>query len=427
MTENSIASILLLLGVFLLLAHLLGFIFEKLHQPRLVGEILSGILVGPFVLGQLFPDIFTNFFSIGQGAMNDTATVFGFLYWLGVLLLMFLAGSEVRNLLSKENRRPTAWLLAVGTPLPFFIVIGLGLADIIPLSSLIGEKGVAFSALLVLASATAVTSIPVISRIFHDLGIMKTRFASLILGSAVIEDIALWGILAVAVSYATSASIDGGVTDATVVHVALNIAYLLIAMLVMPRILSFLRKSKWNWLYQKSPVAYSVVVLALYVALASVMQTSIVFAAFLAGYGLVGGAGGRERKHFTESLSVIHKISYAVFIPLYFALVGYRLVFDGTFSITMLLVFLIGSSVLILASMSLAAWLAGFRGISVVNIAVTTNARGGPGIVLASVAFEAGLISSAFYTTLVLSALITSQVTGWWLRRVLHKKLPLLV
>ena len=61
-----------------------------------------------------------------------------------------------------------------------------------------------------------------------------------------------------------------------------------------------------------------------------------------------------------------------------------------------------------------------------INLAITTNARGGPGIVLASVAFDAGIISPKFYTTLVIAAVLTSQVAGAWLDYVLSKGWPLL-
>jgi Kef-type K+ transport system membrane component KefB len=74
----------------------------------------------------------------------------------------------------------------------------------------------------------------------------------------------------------------------------------------------------------------------------------------------------------------------------------------------------------------LAGRLAGFRGLDVINLAVTTNARGGPGIVLASVAFDAGIISPTFYTTLVLAAVLTSQIAGAWLDYVLRRGWPLL-
>ena len=77
-------------------------------------------------------------------------------------------------------------------------------------------------------------------------------------------------------------------------------------------------------------------------------------------------------------------------------------------------------------SVSLAGRFAGFRGLDLINLAITTNARGGPGIVLASVAFDAGIISPKFYTTLVLAAVLTSQVAGAWLDYVLRKGWPLL-
>jgi Kef-type K+ transport system membrane component KefB len=77
-------------------------------------------------------------------------------------------------------------------------------------------------------------------------------------------------------------------------------------------------------------------------------------------------------------------------------------------------------------SVSLAGRFAGFRGLDLINLAITTNARGGPGIVLASVAFDAGIISAKFYTTLVLAAVITSQMAGAWLDYVLRRGWPLL-
>jgi Kef-type K+ transport system membrane component KefB len=107
-------------------------------------------------------------------------------------------------------------------------------------------------------------------------------------------------------------------------------------------------------------------------------------------------------------------------------LIGYKLVFGRQFSFAIVLVFLLGSSLISVFSAGLAARLGGFRGLDVVNIALTTNARGGPGIVLASVAYDAGIINAAFYTSLVITAVITSQIAGAWLRFVLSKGWPLL-
>ena len=120
------------------------------------------------------------------------------------------------------------------------------------------------------------------------------------------------------------------------------------------------------------------------------------------------------------------KISFAFFIPVYFAIVGLKLDLVRGLSVRMVAVFLVGSCVAKVLSVGLAGRMAGFRGLDLVNLSITANARGGPGIVLASVAFDAGIISAQFYTTLVIAAVFTSQLTGAWLDYVLRKGWPLL-
>lgn len=426
MSELEIGLFILTLGIFLGCVHVLGRGASKLRQPRLVGEILAGVLLGPFVLGKLAPQAYEFLFANPAIGADKTKSILGFVYWLGVLLLMFLSGSHVKRLLAAENRRETAWILGIGTPLPFLLVLGLGLASVIPIDPLVGEKGVRSAAILVLASAAAVTSIPVISRIFTDLGIIHTRFASLILGSAVLEDIALWGVLAIATALTKTSGAAGGVVGESAQHIAIAAAYMAVALIVAPRLLKAMRGWRWNILYRASPLAYAIVVMFAYVGVAAALGVNVVFAAFLAGFGLAGGLSGGERHHYADALEAINKVALAVFIPIYFGLVGHRLVFGREFSLTVFLAFLIGSTLLALASMGFAARLAGFRGLDIVNLAITTNARGGPGIVLASMAFDAGIISAAFYTALVLTAIVTSQAAGMWLRYVLSRGWPLL-
>jgi Kef-type K+ transport system membrane component KefB len=148
----------------------------------------------------------------------------------------------------------------------------------------------------------------------------------------------------------------------------------------------------------------------------------MVFAAFLAGFAVVH----KKRKLFSEALEAIGKVSFAFFIPVYFAMVGLKLDLVRGLSLGMMAAFLVGSCLVKILSVSLAARLAGFRGLDVINLAITTNARGGPGIVLASVAFEAGIISPQFYTALVVAAVVTSQMAGAWLDYILRKGWPLL-
>jgi len=178
-----------------------------------------------------------------------------------------------------------------------------------------------------------------------------------------------------------------------------------------PRLVKRINKSRFNVLARQSPVAYAIAVLLAYCVVAGALDVSVVFAAFLAGFAVVH----KKRRLFSEALDAIAKVSFAFFIPVYFAIVGLKLDLVRGFSWRMLGIFLLGSCAIKVMSVSLAGRCAGFRGLDLLNLAITTNARGGPGIVLASVAFDAGIISPQFYTTLVLAAVVTSQLAGAWL------------
>jgi Kef-type K+ transport system membrane component KefB len=414
----SLALLLLILG-----ANLLGQLFSRFRQPKVVGEILAGVLLGPSLLGHFAPGTAASLF--GGGSTDPSTAVLGFLYHLGLLLLMFLSGSSVRHVLDKENRKPTAFILAIGKPLPF--LLALVAAPLLPVDKVMGTAGSRPALVLVLAIAVAVTSIPVISKIFYDLGILHTRFASLILGAAVLEDTMLWGVLAVATAVASATVAAGGsLAEAISVHVVVNVAYVVVAMTVAPIVLRWLRRARWNPLATRAPIAWMMIVFLGYIAIAAAVDVSPVFAAFLAGFGIVGGIRATEHAGLRAPLESVNQVSAAVFIPIYFAIVGYRLDFTKAFSPLMLVTFLVGSSLVTLLSIGLATRLAGFRGLDIVNLALAFNARGGPGIVLASVAFDAGIINAPFFTTLVLTAVLTCQAAGFWLDFVLRKGWPLL-
>jgi Kef-type K+ transport system membrane component KefB len=154
---------------------------------------------------------------------------------------------------------------------------------------------------------------------------------------------------------------------------------------------------------------------------AALMKVNLVFASFLAGY-----AAAQDRELFSDAIESLSRFSFAFFVPLYFVLVGFRLKLDEEYSIAMLAVFLAVACGIKLISVGLGARLAGFRGSDILNLAVATNARGGPGIVLASVGYDAGILNGQAFTTLVLLAVFTSQAAGAWLEHVLRKGWPLL-
>jgi Kef-type K+ transport system membrane component KefB len=410
-SNSDLTSILLVLLLLVGLAQLLGYLFVKLRQPKVVGEILAGVMLGPSLLGRL--PVASRFMEAAQ----HQAQVLNFVYWLGLLLLMFLSGAETRQLFSRDERREVAWLSVVGTGAPFLLALVLGPWLIRP--ALAGPNGNRFSLIIILAVGVAVTSVPVVSKIFADLNILHTRFARLVLGVAVLEDIALWLALAVATALAGKTRLNA---SQIAVHLISTVGFFALGLTIVPRIVKRINKSRFNVLAKHSPVAYAIGVLLAYCVVAGALDVSVVFAAFLAGFAVMH----RRRKLFSEALDAIGKVSFAFFIPAYFAIVGLKLDLVRGLSPGMIAAFLVGSCVAKILSVSLAGRCAGFHGLDLINLAITTNARGGPGIVLASVSFDAGIISPTFYTTLVLAAVLTSQMAGAWLDYVLRRGWPLL-
>ena len=411
MSNSDLTSILLILLLLLSLAQLLGYLFVKLRQPKVVGEILAGVVLGPALIGRF------SFTSGLVAATNHQMNVLNFVYWLGLLLLMFLSGAETRQLFSREERSQVSWLAILGTGIPFFLGLVLGPRLVGP--ALMGPRGNTASLTIVLAVGIAVTSVPVISKIFADLGILDTRFARLVLGVAVLEDIVLWLALAIATAIAGHAALNA---RALSIHLLATIVFFVLGLTIIPRIVKQINKSRFNVVAQRSPIGYAIIVLLIYCVVAGALDISVVFAAFLAGFAVVH----KKRQLFAEALQVIGKVSFAFFIPIYFAIVGLKLDLIHGVSILMVAEFLIGSCLVKVISVAIAGRFAGFRGLDIINLAITTNARGGPGIVLASVAFDAGIISPKFYTTLIVSAVLTSQMAGAWLDFVLRRGWPLL-
>jgi Kef-type K+ transport system membrane component KefB len=423
MNGYELGHVLVALLILMVSANLLGHLFAKFRQPKVVGEIEAGILLGPTLLGNLAPGFVSNIF----GGKNDPeSTAMTFFYNFGMLMLMFVAGATAKHLLGKENRRATGIILGIGTTMPF--ILALLVAPVLPLHRFVGVAGSENALILVFACAAAVTSIPVITKIFSDLGILHTRFASLQLGSAVLEDIGLWGVLSIASAIAANnlSQKSGELSSSIGDHILYNGIFIAVALAVMPAVLRKLSRARWNVIAQQSPVAWMLAVFLGYVGLASAMNVTTAFAALLAGYGIMGGMKSTEQAYFAAPMRSIADLAHTMFIPVYFALIGFKLDLAQTLNPVMLILFMLGTSAAVFLCVGLAGKFAGFSRLDLINLAITQNARGGPGIVMATVTYQAGIINVEFFTTLILTAVLTSQACGFWLDYVLRKGWPLL-
>lgn len=420
-----LAHILLALALLLTAAHGTGHLFAHFRQPRVVGEILGGLVLGPTIFGALAPDLQGQVFP----PRGPSASVLGTIYQLGLLLLMFCSGAEIRSGLSRREGKAVSFITLGGTILPF--VAGLVYTLFFATEGLHGAASNPTSFTLVFASGIAVTSIPVISRIMFDLGILETSFARIVLAAAVLEDILLYVVLAIALGLAQTGQgeyfglpallqLDAGSGLSTAYHVVATVLFFGLFLWLGPRVFQRSLRFRYNLLHRSNPIAFQLVVL-LVVSLVCVFLGVIpLFGAFVAGMIAVS-----ERKSPTQAREAIKSFSFALFIPVYFAIVGLRLDLVRSFSPSFFVFFLIFACAAKSLSVYTGSRLAGERRSAAINFAIAMNARGGPGIVLASVAFDARIITELFYSALVMLAIVTSLLAGSWLERVVRTGQPL--
>ena len=423
LTVAEVAKILIVLTVFLLAAHLGAYVFARLRQPPVIGEIVGGLLLGPTALGFIAPSV-AGWLIPPSG---PTAHVLGAVYQLGTILMVFLAGLEMRQSSLGAERRTVLYTTVTGLLIPF--AGGLAIAQAVDPEALVGPHGSAMSISLVLGLAIAVTSIPVISRIMMDLGIMDSLFARTVLTVAVVEDVLLYVVLAVILGLAhiqadTSYGLPALLPSESI---GWDVAYYVGAAVLFFAVLLAGGRAAFQWLAtgplsaleRRSPAAFRLVFL--FALCLSCMGLGIdpIFGALTAGIAMAEKK--EDGKTVSPGLSAVRGFSLAFFVPIYFALVGFRLDLVQNLDLVFFGWLFVLACVIKFGSVWVGARLAGKTPSWSTHFAVAMNARGGPGIVVASVTFGAGVINGQFFVALVLLSILTSQLAGAWLTRVLSK------
>jgi Kef-type K+ transport system membrane component KefB len=260
-----------------------------------------------------------------------------------------------------------------------------------------------------------------------DLGLLGTPFSRIVLGVAVIEDVVLYVVLAVALGIAArpGSALYGlpadlhlrpGSAGDLAYHTAATIAVLVLFLVFGRRAFAVAARWRFNVVRQWSPVAFHLIFMFAACLACAFLGVQPFFGAFLAG--IATGSAKRGPDPIEEGAKVaINQFAFAFFIPVYFAVVGLQLDLRHGFSVLFFLGYLAFACAVKTVSVYAGARLGGQRASAAVHLAVALNARGGPGIVLASVAFGAGIINQSFYAVLVLLAVVTSLLAGSWLER----------
>lgn len=394
----------------LALAHILGFICEFLLIPRVIGEVSAGLVLGPTLFGYFYPEAF-NWMFLG---FPTEGKMFGFIYQIGLIMLMFCSGLKFHTTFEKNDGKITTAIVIGSTFIPFVIGwIATSMFNIVPY---LGPAQNTFALKIVIAISIAVTSIPVISKIFNDLGIMHSRFAKLIIAIAGIHDILLWVALGIATSIA---GLGSPVTAGTVIKGLVTTGLFIFGTLLITIILfKRLTTIKQNLLFRASNLGYFLFVVFILAVIAGKLNVESIFGALLAGIAAKLSLPNTVSDRIEQSIS---NISFSWFIPIYFATVGLQLDLAKHFNLVFFLKYLLFATIAQTVIVYMTSRLIKLDELTSLNFGIVMNARGGPGIVLSTVAYAAGIINQEFFAILVMLALITSWFAGSWLKFVLNR------
>lgn len=385
----------------LIAARVIGWLFRKINQPRVIGEMVAGILLGPSLFGWLAPDLHAMLFPPASlGYLSS-------LSYVGLLLFMFLVGLELDLKRLRELGRAAVITSQVSIILPFAFGSLFALYLYPKLYSGLSDPSVsALGFVLFMGAAMSVTAFPVLARILTEHNMLRTRVGSVAITCAAVDDVTAWCILAgiiVIVRSSTSA------LPLWLMLAGLG-AFVLAMLFIVRRLLKGL-----TLLYEKrrSLTADMIAIIFLLVLTSSLITESLgvhaLFGAFLAGVVMP-----RHPKLSEELSQKLEAVVVVLLLPLYFALTGLR---SSIFLIN-------GASMWFYAAVIIVLAVAGKLGGSMISarmngmtwresaaIGVLMNTRGLVELVILNIGLDLGILSPALFSIMVLMALVTTLMT----------------
>ncbi|HEX7703649.1 MAG TPA: cation:proton antiporter, partial [Kofleriaceae bacterium] len=184
-------TLIMQVGVILVTARGVGWLFRRVHQPQVVGEMAAGILLGPSLLGWAAPRVSAALFP------PESLAYLGSLTQIGLIIFMFLVGLELDTKLLRGRGRVALVTSHASIVVPFCLGATLALY----LYPRLSDASVTFSAFaLFLGAAMSVTAFPVLARILTERNLLGTRIGAITIACAAVDDITAWSILALVVA-----------------------------------------------------------------------------------------------------------------------------------------------------------------------------------------------------------------------------------
>jgi Kef-type K+ transport system membrane component KefB len=392
-TEQLILSI----GTILLAARIFGWFFQHIGQPRVVGEMTVGIVLGPSLFGRFFPDAFAYVF---PASSLPALTI---LSQLGLLLFMFVVGLEVDLNRILKQRAAVVLISNVSIVLP--LALGIGLSKVL-YPEFAGEH-VAFSAFaLFVGTAMSITAFPVLARILKERNLLGTGLGTIAISCAAIDDISAWLLLAVLTAMVRS----GQSWRHFAVTLLLLVAFVVVMLFPIRRAATFLESR-----YQKSGVGMEFISSLVLFMLAASWTTERLGVHALFGAFMAGLVMPKNERLIADVVDRIESLSLALLLPLFFALTGLRTRIDLLSNKSMwgYAAAIIGTAVVgKLAGAAFTAKATGMNWKDSLGLGVLMNTRGLVELVILNAGLDLGILSPALFTMMVLMALVTTFMTS---------------
>jgi Kef-type K+ transport system membrane component KefB/mannitol/fructose-specific phosphotransferase system IIA component (Ntr-type) len=406
--ESHIFLFLVQVSTLLVTAKVLGAVCQKRGVPAVAGEILAGILLGPTILGRTFPSLHEFLFpaEVVQVTMLDTVS------WFGVLFLLLATGFEISISTVWKQGKSSLVIGAVGVLIPF--LIGCAVFSWLP-EAYWGAKTNRLTFALFLATAAAISAIPVIAKILHDLDILKSDFGLITLSAFIVNDVLGWLAFTLVLGLALGTGASGWSTARVFLEILLfGAVCLTIGSKVIGAITTRLQRSSLP-----QPGTTLSFICALGLLCGAITQWIGVHA--ILGFFLAGIMAGNAPEISERMRQTISQMIYAIFVPIFFATIGLKV--DFLANIDLLL--LVTVTAVAVGGKYLGAWaggrLAKLSKPDSLSIGIAHIPGGAMEIVIGILALELELIPENVFVALVFAALSSSVAVGpllaWSIRR----------
>jgi Kef-type K+ transport system membrane component KefB len=404
--EYSIFLLLLQMAVLLLAARLGAELCRRLSLPSVLGELAAGIVLGPSLLGTVAPVFFSRLFpsSPVQFLLLDAVGT------LGMVLLLLLTGLETDLRLLRNLGRAALIASTLGMLFPFATGFGLGL--FMPEAYLAQpDRRILFS--LFLATAMAISAMPVIAKILHDLDLTRRNIGVVILSAGVVDDTAGWLVLSVIAGLASHGEFRVGKLLITLGLTAAFIAGA--AFLLYPacrRLVALTRRFR-------TPDSDLVVLIVITLACGAATEWIGIHAIF--GAFIAGTLFRQVPELSPDAVRRLESFVYAILAPLFFATVGLKVNLQSLDSGKMLALVLTIACLGKLVGCTLGSLWGGLRFWEGLSIAVAMNARGAMELVVATIGLSMGILNQQMFSFIVIVAIVTTFMAPVGLRLTMSK------